>query len=329
MLGGASPASREDPDEAAASKTASRTGIRVRIGVTTLTGPAEAAASDDRSIGFSGILTRVPADDVTIRPLSSRKDCEAGVELQRDTWGRDFVDVVPATILQVSQRVGAVAAGAFAPDGRLVGFVFGISGVRGGVPAHWSDMLAVRPEARGRGLGRRLKLHQRRQLLADGVEHVYWSFDPLVARNARLNLLELGAMPVEYVPDMYGDTGSVLHRGLATDRLIVEWRLRDPAVERILDGEPAVAPAAARTAPVVTAPPAAVEPARPPRVPWLRVELPADIEHMKATAPEEARRWQRHLRRVFGDRLDDPGIAGLDRDAAGRWFYLVKTAAPA
>ena len=268
-------------------------------------------------------------DEVIIRPLRSRDDCEAGVRLQRDIWGRDFADVVPATILQVSQRVGAVASGAFAPDGRLVGFVFGISGVRGGVAAHWSDMLAVRPEARGRGLGRRLKLHQRRQLLADGVERVYWSFDPLVARNARLNLLNLGAVAVEYVPDMYGDTGSTLHRGLATDRLIVEWRLRDPAVERILDGDPAAVPAAARTAPVVTAPPDGVEPARLPRAPWLRVELPADIEYLKAAAPEEARRWQQHLRRVFGDRLDDPGIAGLDRDAAGRWFYLVNTAAPA
>ena len=271
----------------------------------------------------------MPADDVTIRRLSSREDCEACVELQRDTWGRDFADVVPATILQVSQRVGAVAAGAFAPDGRLVAFVFGISGVRDGVAAHWSDMLAVRPEARGRGLGRRLKLHQRRQLLADGVERAYWSFDPLVARNARLNLVELGAMPVEYVPDMYGDTGSVLHRGLATDRLIVEWRLRDPAVELILDGEPAAAPDEARTAPVVTAPPAGVEPARVPRAPWLRVELPADIEGLKAAAPDEARRWQQHLRRVFGSRLDHPGIVGLDRDGAGRWFYLVNTAARA
>ncbi len=281
------------------------------------------------TIGFSGILTPVPAEDATIRPLSSRKDCEACVELQRDTWGRDFADVVPATILQVSQRVGAVAAGAFAADGRLVGFVFGISGVRNGVTAHWSDMLAVRPEARGHGLGRRLKLHQRRQLLADGVERACWSYDPLVARNARLNLVELGALPVEYVPDMYGDTGSVLHRGLATDRLIVEWRLRDPAVERIVGGEPPAVPDAARTAPVVTAPPAGVEPARSPRAPWLRVELPADIEHLKAAAPDEARRWQRHLRRVFGDRLDDPGIVGLDRDAAGRWFYVVRTPAAA
>ena len=279
---------------------------------------------------FSGILTRVTGDDVTIRPLSSRADCEACVRLQRDIWGRDFADVAPATILQVSQRVGGVASGAFAGDGRLLGFVFGISGVRDGAPAHWSDMLAVRPEARRLGLGRRLKLHQRRQLLATGVERVYWSFDPLMSRNAHLNLVTLGALPVEYVPDMYGDTASVLHRGLDTDRLIVELRLRDPAVERILDGDPAGVPAEARAAPVVTVAADGAEPAPLPRAPWVRVELPADIEPMKTAAPEAARRWQQHLRRAFTVYFGDPHtrVAGLDCDTeAGRWFYLVNTVA--
>lgn len=280
---------------------------------------------------FSGILTRVAGDDITIRPLRTREDCEAGVRLQRDIWGRDFADVAPATLLQVCQRVGGVASGAFAPDGRLLGFVFGISGVRDGAPAHWSDMLAVRPEARGLGLGRRLKLHQRERLLAAGVERVHWSFDPLVARNARLNLTALGAEPVEYVPDMYGDTASVLHRGLDTDRLIVEWRLRDPAVERILAGRRPEVPAEARRAPVATAAPPGTEPPPPPGAPWVRVELPADIEHLKAADPDAARRWQHHLRRAFTTFFDDPRarVAGLHRDAAaGRWFYLVRTEAP-
>jgi predicted GNAT superfamily acetyltransferase len=100
-------------------------------------------------------------DHVTLRPLETRQECLTYVSLQREISGKDFVDIVPATILMVSQRVGDVAGGAFDTKDRLVGFVFGISGVADGVLAHWSHMLAVRPEARRIGLGRRLKLYQR------------------------------------------------------------------------------------------------------------------------------------------------------------------------
>ena len=249
--------------------------------------------------------------------------------MQRDTWGQDFLDVVPATILMVSQMVGGVASGAFNADKRLLGFVFGISGVRNGLAAHWSNMLAVRPEARRLGLGRRLKLHQRDLLLAVGVERVYWTFDPLVAGNARLNLTTLGASPIEYVTNMYGDTGSRLHRGLDTDRFIVEWRLRDPALEQVLAGEPAPLPRAAQTGPVVTCD--ATGPTGDtllPDAPWVRVELPVDVEHLKAEAPELTRRWQRGQRRAFMLYLNARGarVAGVYADAStGRWFYAVNT----
>ncbi len=188
--------------------------------------------------------------DVTIRALESRHDYDACVRLQRETWGQDFRDVVPATILMVSQRVGGVAAGAF--DGQqLLGFVFGVSGVRDDERAHWSDMLAVRPEARGRGVGRRLKCYQREKLLQHGIETAFWSYDPLVAPNAHFNLNQLGAVPMEYVADMYGDTGSALHRGLETDRLVVRWSLSDPAVTRRLRGDTTRLDDAATQAPMI------------------------------------------------------------------------------
>ena len=269
-------------------------------------------------------------DQITIRPLETRAEYEACVALQRDIWGPDFLDVVPATILMVSQEVGGVASGAFDADGRLLGFVFGISGIRDDVPTHWSDMLAVRPEARGRRLGRRLKLHQREQLLAIGVERIFWTYDPLVARNARLNLMTLGASPTEYVSDMYGYTGSGLHQGLDTDRFVVEWRLRDPAVEQLLAGKPAGLPAAALAGPVVTITTDSLVHDEPPLpdAAWVRVELPPDVEQLKANAPELAKRWQRGLRRAFTTYLNErhARVVGVYAEpSTGRWFYIVDT----
>src|SRR5438094_8586038 len=86
------------------------------------------------------------SDSITIRDLASHAEYAACVDLQRVTWGRDFKDAVPASILLVSQKLGGVVAGAFTKDGTLAGFVFGLTGVEAGRIVHWSDRLAVRPE---------------------------------------------------------------------------------------------------------------------------------------------------------------------------------------
>ena len=268
--------------------------------------------------------------DVQLRPLASRADYDACVRLQRETWGEDFADVVPATILMVCQRVGGVSAGAFDAEGRLLGFVFGISGIRDGELVHWSDMLAVRPEARGAGLGRRLKHFQRDQLLERGIRRMLWTYDPLVARNANLNLDRLGARPVEYVVNMYGDTGSSLHAGLDTDRFVVEWRLDQQA--------PVGTEAAATPAPTGSEPElegagtaAVVDPdwyarERPlPTDPCVRVAAPADIDGLKATDPACARAWRLTQRRAFTWYLANGyRVSGFDhRQAPADSYYLV------
>ncbi len=172
-----------------------------------------------------------------LRSLASLEELRACVALQRTTWGEGFYDVVPASILQVSQKIGGFVAGAFEDD-ELVGFVYSLLGRFEGTLAHWSHMLAVHPSARGRGLGRRLKLFQRQELLGDGIDTIFWTFDPLVAQNAHLNLNRLGASVLRYVPNMYGaDTGSPLHAGGETDRFIVRWELEGRRTRRAVDGE--------------------------------------------------------------------------------------------
>ncbi len=243
-------------------------------------------------------------DSITIRPLESQDDYRQCVALQYEIWGSDFGECVPPSILMATQQVGGVAAGAFDPDGRLVGFVFGLSGVRGGRPAHWSDMLGVREEGRDLGVGRRLKAYQRERLLERGIEVAYWTYDPLEARNAHLNLNRLGARVIEYVPDMYGEavSGSLL-AGLSTDRFVVEWPLADPRVEAALAGQAPAAPEGWSRAPIVNAElvDGAPRPREPdlPAAPAVRVEVPEDIHRVKRSSIEEARAWRATTRRAF------------------------------
>jgi predicted GNAT superfamily acetyltransferase len=259
-------------------------------------------------------------DGIVFRSLSSLPDYEACIELQRVTWGRDFSDVVPLSILKIVQKAGGIAAGAFSPEGRMLGFVLGLAGVKAGRIFHWSHMLAVDPEARDLGLGTRLKLYQRELLLEEKVEEVQWTYDPLEARNANLNFNHLGVGIAEYVEDMYeGELWSDLAKGIGTDRFIASWKIASERVVRALAGQ---RPDSSRFREAPVANPGA-ETGELPDAPRVRIEIPENIQDVKTERPDEASAWRGSTRRAFehylgrGYRVDafyrDPG--------EGRCFY--------
>ena len=272
---------------------------------------------------------------VVFRTFASRTDYEQCVVLQKATWGQDFRECVPTSILQVSQKVGGVAAGAFDKDDRLIGFIYGISGLREGRPAHWSHMLAVRSEYRGTGIGTKLKTLQRDLLLAAGIDVAYWTFDPLISGNAHFNINLLGARPVEYVANMYGDdTGSELHSGLGTDRLVVEWNLSDTRVADILRSEAVTtgAPAGSEAVTDAEASDAATNEVGAgagafPTPPSVRVAIPLDIQSVKQADLDRAVTWRAVTRQALLFYLEHGyRVAGFLRDeTADRGYYYLST----
>ncbi len=181
---------------------------------------------------------------VTIREARGREDYDACVDLQRRVWGLSDLEITSAIQLIATVHAGGLLLVAEAGSAGIVGFSYGFAAWSEGASHVHSDMLAVLPDWQGRGVGLRLKWAQREAVLARGLGLVTWTFDPMRAKNARLNLRRLGATAREFLPDLYGRTSSALHHGLATDRLLARWELRSPSVRRLAAGKSASTPQA-------------------------------------------------------------------------------------
>ncbi|MGB9105777.1 MAG: GNAT family N-acetyltransferase [Terriglobales bacterium] len=175
----------------------------------------------------------VAPEPIVVRRCEADSELMACVELQKEVWGFSDAEMIPLRLFIVAQKIGGQVLGAFEGN-ELVGFALGIPGVRGGHPYLHSHMLAVRLNYRNRGVGRRIKLFQRKDALARGFELIEWTFDPLEIKNAYLNLERLGAIARRYNINQYGTTFSPLQGGLPTDRLVAEWWLRSKRVEALM-----------------------------------------------------------------------------------------------
>jgi predicted GNAT superfamily acetyltransferase len=218
---------------------------------------------------------------IDVRPLTEREDLKSVVRLQRQIWGFEDVDLIPLRLFVVASKIGGQVYGAF--DGaQLIGFCMAIPGLKpGGKTYLHSHMLGVLPEYRNTGVGRTLKLTQRDDAMARGIDLIEWTFDPLEIKNAFFNMERLGAIVRRYVPNQYGTTSSPLHGGLPTDRCIAEWWISSPRVTTILDGG------------YFTHHPAEA-----------RVSIPSDIATIRANDPASARGIQQKASEQFRAAFD-------------------------
>ncbi len=272
----------------------------------------------------------------TIRPLQSILDIRQAIALEQEIWGESTPeDAVGVPLFVASLKRGAVLLGAF-EEGRLIGFVYSFPGLKDGRPMHWSHMLGVRPARRASGVGRALKLEQRRRCLAMGINLMEWTFDPLVTINAHLNFRRLGVVVEEFVPDVYGESASPLHRGAPTDRFIAQWWMASPRVESLIAGEdrspdeipwrdlPCVTDVVLRNGWLACT---GADLAR--REPAITVAVPARFTDMLAERPDEARAWRMLTRDVFQSYLSR-GYRAADfafAKGAGHGLYLLEAGA--
>ncbi len=181
--------------------------------------------------------TSAAKQGIRIRTMTDVQEMSVCVELQLRIWGYAPIDTVPDQIFIVARKTGGQVMTAY--DGETpVGFSLAFAALRDGRSYLHSHMVGVVEEYQNRGVGRLLKLAQREDALAWGIDLIEWTFDPLQLKNARFNIERLGAIVRRYIPNLYGRTSSPLHAGLATDRLVAEWWVRTPRVRDVLSGQP-------------------------------------------------------------------------------------------
>jgi len=242
------------------------------------------------------------AESIELRRCHGIEEFRACVAIQKEVWNFTDAELVPLRMFVVADKVGGQVMGAFDGD-TMVGFALSVPGTRSGHVYLHSHMLAVRKDHRNGGLGRRLKLMQREDALARGIELIEWTFDPLEIKNAYLNVEKLGAIARRYNINQYGITSSPLQGGLPSDRLIAEWWLKSKRVETLLE--------------TGKNPPVQLD---------TSIAVPAQIYEWKAAAETRSKAQQVQERnreqflRAFGKGLS---VVAYERDAEGNGKFQI------
>lgn len=271
---------------------------------------------------------------IEIREIADQEGFAQCEQLQKRIWGFENPSVIPRHLMITAQRNGGVLLGAYHGE-RLVGFVFGFLGIEEGKPKHCSMMVGVLPEARYQGIGYQLKLAQREHVISQGLDLATWTFDPLQSPNAYFNFAKLGAVSRTYERDLYGEMRDKLNRGLASDRLTVEWWVKSPRVLAKIEQRyrpPTIAELIDQGAEPVNRTEM--------RGGWLGnveyhldlnraqllVEIPPDLEKLKERNLKLAQEWRRETREIFAHYLQEGYIVSefIVEGQKRRGYYLLE-----
>jgi predicted GNAT superfamily acetyltransferase len=246
---------------------------------------------------------------LTIRDLRSIEDLYQAIAVEKEVWGANDDDLTSPTFAIASREAGHLWLGAF--DGpKLAGYAFAFHAMEAEKLSIHSHMLAVRESYREYDLGTKLKLAQRERALAQHIQEITWTFDPLQSKNAHLNFAKLGVVSHNYKVDFYGlNSSSVLHQN-STDRLWVRWPIKSRRVEDRLRGKdprPEMVDALANLQPLVRFD-GEGKPIRSDLTAALArqrvaIEIPSNVGEVEQGNPELAKDWRQSTRWAFTESL--------------------------
>jgi predicted GNAT superfamily acetyltransferase len=272
-----------------------------------------------------------------IRIIDTPEEMPAVEGLQRLVWAAPDIEIVPKDMLLAAVHNGGLAIGAYVGSD-LVGVSFGFPGIYptpdGPRLKHHSHILAVHPDWRSKGIGFALKRAQWQMVRKQGLDRVTWTYDPLLSRNAHLNISRLGAVCNTYLRSEYGEMHDGLNAGLPTDRFQVDWWVNTERVRRRLSrrsrpiltidhyrlAEAAFLEASLEQGPIAAHPPQAV-PALARH--FLLIEIPSDFLALKAADLPLARLWRSYSRAVFEDAFAAGYLVTDFVYDQGRSFYVL------
>jgi predicted GNAT superfamily acetyltransferase len=241
----------------------------------------------------------MPELGIVIRECSSTEDFRQCIELERAVWNDDDLGIMPVRLYMISKACNAPTIGAFEPSGRLVGFVHTMIALMDKHVVYHSHLAAVREDLRHQDIGFKMKLAQRQHAIEAGVPLIIWTFDPLQSRNAHLNINKLGAIIRRYEVDYYCDgLSTVFDSEVPNDRVFAEWWVSSSHVESVLAGKrPGVEAAES-------------------------IEIPENINSVRANSVDEHLKWRLRVREDFGRKLDGLIVRGLEREGTTSRYLL-------
>jgi predicted GNAT superfamily acetyltransferase len=211
-------------------------------------------------------------NSIQVRELDNLQDQDSGREIFDLTWAMDAGTEITPNLLQAMVHSGSYLSGAFI-DNKIVGAAFAFPATNNGLHLH-SHMTAVLDEYRDKGVGHALKIDQWNWAKRNNYLALSWTFDPLVRRNAKFNIVKLGVDISAYYPNFYGEMPDALNAGDESDRLMVSWRAdidAPKARELITHSKPDD----------------------------ILIEIPEDIVAIRSKDQSESMKWRRLVREQF------------------------------